>query len=198
MTAESQQTLAARRLDKAITDPDAVDRALTPGPMQPGVAPNYEMVPGSAPTSFQLTGDLGLGQLERQQRNLNPAPFIARDAEQNVARVGTLQDIQPTGSPADVAASFRQMRQALDRRTQAQVDALTPAAQDANAAMGGHGTADATGYALRQPLTEARAAVKADEDRLWGAVNQDGVLPVQGIAKPRRTSGAPSRRPPCR
>ncbi len=71
-----------------------------------------ELVPGSQPTTFQATGDLGVGGLERDvaaRNNQNAARFADRRADQNRARVdalGTLADpTADSGAVTDYAKS---------------------------------------------------------------------------------------------
>ncbi|WP_294534291.1 hypothetical protein [uncultured Rhodoblastus sp.] len=194
----SPEASAARYIAGRAQDFDAVDRTLNPGPMRPGEAPNYEMVPGSTPSLATLTGDRGLLQEERALRNGRDDEaknaFIANDQEQASKRTEALSGIQEAGSPADVAARFRQISNEIDNATQAQVDAITPAANDAEAAIGGRGGADATGYALRKPMEDARAASKENENKLWGLVNPNLSVPSMGIAETaNRVKGEMSR-----
>ena len=74
-------------LQKAATDPEAAIGALDAA---------KEIVPGSKPTTFQASGDLGLGQIERVVQNTpeGQAAFQQRWAEQNNARVNALRNLQ--------------------------------------------------------------------------------------------------------
>jgi hypothetical protein len=92
-----------------------------------------EIVPGSMPTTFQLTGDMGLGALERDQQTRHPADFMERRAEQSAARVEALQAIQPTGSPAEVANAVRGSLRDIDTLTHGAVERATQRAHDAPA-----------------------------------------------------------------
>lgn len=69
------------------------------------------------PTTFQLAGNMGLGALERASAAQNPAQFMQRRADQNTARVGARETIQPKGGPEQVVNSLRQNLAALDQQT---------------------------------------------------------------------------------
>lgn len=62
-----------------------------------------ELVPGSAPTLAQATGNAGIATLERGFRDANPNAFVQRAAANGDARAQTLLGI--TGTEADIAAA---------------------------------------------------------------------------------------------
>jgi hypothetical protein len=171
-TKSGQEALAGTKIAGAASNPYAVRAALENGPQ--------EIVPGSKPTTFQQTGDMGLGQLERQVRTENPEDFIQRGAEQNAARRGAIEGIQQTGSPADVASHFRGVRNALDAATEASVQQTRQTADQHIAAMGGAGNAEAHGELLRGMAQSARDAAKENERSLWEAVDPDNKLVMPG------------------
>lgn len=175
-----QESLAGQRIADAASDIHAVQDSLEHGP--------HELVPGSKPTTFQQTGDMGLGQLERQVRTNNPDDFLQRAAEQNAARRSAIQGTQAAGSPADVSAHFRGLRDSLDRVTETAVNHATRQRNQATAAMGGNGTAEGYGAAMREPAQEARNAAKQAERQLWDAVDPHGnlVMPATPIANSAR------------
>jgi hypothetical protein len=63
-----------------------------------------ELVPGSKPTTFELTGDTGIGQQQRQAETRAPDKFLERRGEQATARQESLEGIAPSGDPMDVTA----------------------------------------------------------------------------------------------
>jgi hypothetical protein len=181
-TKSGQEALAGTKIAGAASDVHAVRSALDGGAQ--------EIVPGSKPTTFQQTGDMGLGQLERKVRTENPEDFIQRGAEQNTARRGAIEGVQRTGSPADVASHFRGMRDSLDRSTERAVDDARRQTDQATAAMGGHGgSAEVYGAAIREPAQAAREAAKEHERGLWNAVDPEGrlVMPGTPIANTARS-----------
>lgn len=201
-----------------------------------------ELVPGSQPTTFQLTGDMGLGGMERGAAAKRPDLFNERRADQNVARRTAMEGVQAEGAPETVAKAARQFvktvqdqaqaayddvatratstaddtiakantnadavaaqaRADLDNAVslaQANADTMTEAArseaerniaqlrQQADQAaelarqtadsLGAGSTPTGAGETMRSSLEEARAAAKATERALWGAVDPDGTL----------------------
>lgn len=179
----TQERVAGERLQQWSTDPAAVRDTLDAAasskqvglPTEPGaVARN--LVKGSEPTTFQLTGDMGLGALERASAAQNPAEFMQRRADQNTARVGALEAIQPKGAPEQVVNSLRQNLAALDQQTGQALQGATTRAQSAAAAIGGEGAPEAYGGAIRQSIMDARGVAKERERALWKAVDPDGTL----------------------
>jgi ddrB-like ParB superfamily domain len=142
-----------------------------------------ETVSGSRPTTFQATGDMGLGALERETATQNPAEFMQRRAEQNAARLEALHGLEAGGSPADVSNALRQQFHSLDEMTADAVGRSTDQATGQAEALGGHGTTEGYGASLRDSAAQARAAAKQDERALWRAVDPDNslVLPVASV-----------------
>src|SRR3981081_3221577 len=79
------------QLRSAASDPAALEQSLS-GSQPP-------LVPGSMPTTYQATGDQGIGRL---QSTLPQGPLEARASEQNAARVGALQTLAPDAQPGAV------------------------------------------------------------------------------------------------
>ena len=171
MTAGGRECIAAEALDRAATDPQAVRQALGAGPQ--------ELVPGSMPTTFQQTGDMGLGGLERAVAAKNPAEFMQRRADQNTARLGALEGVQPGGHPEAVAGAFRSRLSEIDRETQSVLDGATEAAQGRVSALGGTGAPEGYGERLRASLTKAETTARNRERDLWKAVDPENRLTLQ-------------------
>lgn len=167
-TTAGQERLAATAFREASEDPAAL-RAMLEDQPQP-------LVPGSQPTTFQQTGDMGLGQLERRLETANPTPFQQRRAEQNSARLGAMEGLQPTGSPEAVVNTLRQNLADIEHMTGDELAGATATARERTAAMGGAGTPEGYGATIRQQLDSARNSAKARERELWGAVDPDGTL----------------------
>lgn len=193
----NQVQIAGRRLEAAASDPAVVRRALaTQGP--PAL--------NDQPTTAQLTRDPGLLAVERGVSRTVPqaqAPFLARAAAQNDARVGAVRGIAEGGDPsalpealqqqtadADAAAAQRVAQiqtqtagdvAATDAAGQARVAGAQQAAADARSAMGGDlppGSEGQVGAALRAPIDAANQAAKARESALWNQIDPDGTLAV--------------------
>lgn len=189
-----RERMAGQTIADAATDVGAVREALDNVP-----AP---IVRGSQPTTFQATGDMGLGGLERGVATRNPADFNQRIADQNAARLDALGSIQPGGAPEQVAASVRTFVNAIDADTQAALDAVSSrwgqtvadvgargdqgvaaAQQQARMAAEGLGQGrvpEVVGGDMRQALESARAQAKEQERALWKAVDPDNsiALPI--------------------
>ncbi|WP_439625933.1 hypothetical protein [Shinella sp.] len=190
-----RERLAARQLADSATDLSTFRRSLED--------PAADLVAGSQPTTFQATGDMGVGGLERGIQTKRPEAFQQRRVDQNSARLAALEGVQRDGSPEKVADAARQIVQAVSERAQAAYDdvvARSTASADeaiagarrsvdnATAGMGilsqrmGEGVgARTSGDAMRASLEEARAAAKTAERSLWQAVDPDGslALPAQ-------------------
>ncbi|MCB4770479.1 hypothetical protein LGR54_17865 [Ancylobacter sp. Lp-2] len=174
LSTTGQERIAAQSLRDAASDPSAVRGALD--------APPSQLVPGSQPTTFQQTGDMGLGGLERIAMTRNPEAFMQRSAEQNAARQSALGSIQPDGSPEAVVNVLRQRLADIDTVTGDALNAARTSARDQTAALGGVGTPEGYGSTLRQMLTDAENATRARERGLWAAVDPDGTLALEATA----------------
>lgn len=172
-TKTGQEEMAARKVAGAASDLPAVKDALEQG--------SQELVPGSRPTTFQQTGDMGLGQLERVNRTANPDDFMVRDATQNTARRAALEGVQPLGNPSEVATHFRTLRNVLDSQTEGAVNHIqAQAARVTEPVSGATGTAEAHGAALRDAAQAARDVTKEHERSLWNAVDPEGKMVMPG------------------
>lgn len=94
LTRSGQEQMAANILARQATNPQAAASNL---------ATAQEIVPGSARTSGEASGDPGLLALEKGVRAQNPGPFGERISQQNAARQADLSALG--GTPADIAAA---------------------------------------------------------------------------------------------
>jgi hypothetical protein len=138
-------------------------------------------VPGSRPTTGQLTGDLGVLSLERELATKQPDlaksnPFGTGSEQQNAARMASLNEIQPTGSPEAVGNTVRQQMAAIEASHDAAVASATTDAQNAASGIGTGAAPEDVGANMRTALQGARDAAKGQERQLWGAVDPDGTL----------------------
>lgn len=88
--AGSMGTAGGVLADFARVDPAELSRLIRAG--------NRELVPGSAPTTVQVTQNQGLATLKNAIRGMNPNGFAGVDAQQNAARLAALNDIAPGAS----------------------------------------------------------------------------------------------------
>lgn len=169
LTQGGRDAVVGERLARSATDPAAVRKSLD----KP-----TELVPGSKPTTFQQTGDMGLGALERETQTKNPEQFQQRRAEQNTARRESLGKLQPTGNAANLASYVKDRLRWLDQQTEQDVADATRVAQERAQRLGGDRTPEDYGATLREPLQDARDAAKARERALWTAIDPNGDLTV--------------------
>ncbi|MET4636581.1 hypothetical protein [Kaistia defluvii] len=170
ITRGGQERLAAQTLRDAATDPRAVTETLS----NPG-----ELVPGSKLTTFQQTGDMGLGALERRYATQDPVPFNQRRADQNAARLDALGTIQPEGDPQAITQVFRARLADIDKQTDATLQAALQNARGKAQSLGGNGSAETYGDTLRTFLRDAETAARESERSLWKAVDPEGKLALQ-------------------
>jgi hypothetical protein len=199
MSQSYREGLAGEQLRNAAADPDALKSSLMadqPGPLA------QSLVPGSMPTTFQLTGDMGLGQLERAQRTQNATPFLERAGEQNKARVGQIEALAPeNAAPSAVRDLLKQHLDALDATGEANIQRARQNAQQAMEQAGGTLSPDLYGALMRDQLEAAKSSAKADESRLWQAIDPEGELtidatPVKQAATQIRSEIPKTAKPP--
>lgn len=186
-TRASQERAAGAVIRDAATDPYAVRDALEQGAT--------EIIPGSQPTTFQATGDMGLGALERGVATKDQAAFQQRTAEQNIARREVLGSIEPGGYPEAVSRALREQLDSIDKMTALAVDEATGRAVQGTRALGGDLPPEAYGSALRdieRPIvqgaeSEAQAAARAmgglDEREFYGAALRNRLADAREVAK---------------
>ena len=141
-----------------------------------------ELVLGSRPTTFQYTGDVGIGQLERGQRTATASPFLERMQEQSAARVGAVQGMAPEGAvPGAVRDLLRDNLARLDAEGEANVRAATQNATQALEQAGGRLNPEDYGTLIRDQLEAAKAATKASASGLFKEIDPDGTLTINGL-----------------
>jgi hypothetical protein len=153
LTQGGRERLAGETLVQSATNPAAARRTLNEG--------IDEIIPGSRPTTFQATGDMGLGALEREAATRDPAAFLTRRAEQNAARTSALESIQPNGSPADIAHFFRSQLRALDETTLAGLEEAQGRARTAAEGIGGARSLEAAGESILARVEPQRRKLEA-------------------------------------
>lgn len=171
LTQGGRERLAGETLLGNAADRGAFREALDEG--------GEQLVPGSAPTTFQATGDMGIGRLERSVAARNPQDFMTRRADQNSARLDALGGVQREGAPDAVSQALRARLSAIDEETNTALRGATEAAQSRTAALGGGGTPEGYGESLRGSLTRAEEGARAQERALWAAVDPDGSLALR-------------------
>ena len=192
VTASSASRMAAERMATSATDPVAAAASL---------GKPLLLVPGSKPTTFQQAGDMGLGALERTVQTQNPAEFAQRRADQNAARVAQLDELQPTGNPADVPNYIRDRVRWLDQQTEQDISNATTVARQRADALGGNASPEQYGITMRAAAQDAANAARQRERALWNAVDPQGDLtinadPIRSAAQEIKQGLSKSAKPP--
>lgn len=139
-----------------------------------------EIVPGSRPTAFQATGDIGLGSLERALARGDDEfkrKLIERIEKQNEARVSALDAIQDSGNPALVADFFRgRMRELEDTASELYSVAEKRAKGDYEGL--GERPAGEIGEQARTAIESEFKRLNTEANKLWNSIDPDGTLVV--------------------
>lgn len=162
-----RERLAAQQIADEATNVGAVKAALADQA--------DELVPGSEPTTFQLTGDMGLGALERGSAAKNPDRFNQRRADQNVARRAALEGVQTEGAPETVATSARRFVKSVEEQAQAAYDDIAASATrtaDETIAKAAS-DADAIAIQARADLDDAISLAQANADTMTEAARSE-------------------------
>lgn len=166
----AQAQRATNMLADAAGGPEGLSHALAAEPTAPA---------GYQDTLAQASGNPGLFQLEQSARTANAAPFLERAKQQNAASVAHIQNVAPTGNPAELGPWFTQQ---LDGIQAAREGALAPqraavAAQTTKAA--GFQAPEAVGEAVRGMAADADKARAAHVSGLYDAVDPEGRMGLQ-------------------
>lgn len=147
------------------------------------------LVPGSQPTTAQVAMTPGAATLEKAHRVATPEPFLARQTEQNSARLAQVQGLAPENAqPGAVGQFFQQQLNALDQQGQQAVQQARTGVQQATEALGGTQTTGAYGDQTRAALQAAKDPVHAQTKALWNAVDPDGTWALPA-GQARETAG---------
>ena len=168
--AAGQKAEAARQFAGGLKSPAAVQDVLE--------NEKRSLVPGSEPTTFELTGDIGAGQMQRQAETAAPGPFIERKGQQATARQGALEGVAGEGSPLDVTKAVEKQFADLDKYEAGITQAAEDAAKKEVEALGGKGTPEDYGRILREKLQAAKDAANTQRRQLYQAIDPDGTLNV--------------------
>jgi hypothetical protein len=179
LTVKGQERIAGQTLR---------DSATSPGSVLDQIDQATQLVPGSQPTTGQLTGDMGLLALERRAATQDPAAFMQRRADQNTARLSALEGVGGQGAPEQVAASVRSYLADLEASANAAIDSASAAARGRTEALGQGMAPDQAGETMRGALETARAQAKAQERALWQAVDPNGTLAL-AATNTKQTAG---------
>lgn len=193
--AEPPKLTAARTLKSRATDAQAFRRELA---NQEGVP---TLVAGSEPTTFQATGDRGIGALERENAQGSPygvERFAARREEQNAARQTAIRSVSDPQADANNVTNY--IRSRLDDLTGAHAERVGQAARNVAGRLseaGGVGFDNPAAYgeALRDPLAALHQGAKDEASALWRAIDPDLSMPVNVRALRESTGDLTSKIP---
>jgi hypothetical protein len=182
MTEAGQRDLAAAQFRAGTQDPSEADQALraAQAQRQPGMATG-ENIPGSRPTTGQVTGDLGQLDMERQLQAADPATHAARMSAQRAAQSEALGNVA-SGAPDTVSDLITRRLADIDAQHELEVGVRQQAheaagrsyeeqARTAAGQVARKGEPEALGEAARKPLAESMARAKEKEKRLWEAID---------------------------
>lgn len=138
-----------------------------------------ELITGSRPTFAEAYPDANAATIQRTARDLNPQPFVAREAANNAARNAHLANL--TGSPQDVEAA----EAALDTNAHNAISTLFKPGQVANAQPvvdtidgilnGSGGKRDAVRAVMtniRSKLVDSDGSIENDPQTLYDSVRK--------------------------
>lgn len=180
--AGQREQMVRDRLLQSAENPESFENALFPGPRRPG---GDELVPGSEPTTGQLTGDMGILQAERRAQTEDNTPFNMRATDQDVARRGALEDLSP--ADADVmrpSQFFQDQLNLVERGANQAVDRIRSGAQELAERVGQGSGPEAQGASIRNPIRAIYEEAKQARRRLYDAVDPDGSINL--VAAPVR------------
>ena len=109
------------RLLSEAQDPAAFEQSLFPGPRRPG---GDEIIPGSSPTTGQLTGDMGVLGAERRAVTDDNTPFNIRATEQDAARRAEMAKAAPDADTMKPSQFFQQQLDHVERGANEAVDRI--------------------------------------------------------------------------
>lgn len=170
---KAAQNQATRAVVSGAEDPAAVSAALNRG--------DVTLVPGSAPTTFEQTGDAGLAALQQGVTARSPAAqaaFDARAAEQSAARTTALEDMQSGGDPLAVSQRAVAAFNRVDDTTSADIAAARAEAETAASQIGGTAAPEAVGTQIRDRLAAAEDVAKAQVKTLRDAIDPTNSIQV--------------------
>lgn len=147
-----------------------------------------ELVPGSRPTLFELTGDLPTGQAESRAQFLQGAPFEKRRGEQAAARSAALEELTPTAPAEGLSAFLKKRLEQFDETSDQAMGVAREAAQARAQALGGEGVPEQYGESLRASLESAKQAMRAERSALYKAVDPEGTVNI--VVRPVRESAS--------
>lgn len=170
-----REKIAGKQLGQIVGDTDATIDALSNAD---------ELVPGSKPTAFQATGNVGIGSLEKALARGDDdfkRALLERQAQQNEARVAALDAVQESGNPAMVADFFRSRMHDLEKHADELYDVAETKAKGAYEGLGERGAGE-IGDQARSAMEANFKNLNSEANKLWNSIDPDGTMNV--LTKP--------------
>lgn len=173
--AEPANLRAARTIEGAAQNPDQFR-----GDLQAAAAKPDE-VAGAPLTTFQSTGDKGVGGLESELQQRYRAEFTDRKEQQNTARIAAItENTAPEAASADVTKFVKDKLTEIEAEHGVLVEQAQRDAAEKLAASGGteHGTPSGYGADLQKRIDELDDIRHQKESALWALVDKDKDLKI--------------------
>lgn len=172
-SARNMDILASKELARTPTDRTQAEAALASPPEAP---------PGVRLTSYQVTGDQGIGSREMAMARAPDPAFKAalsgRMDEQNTARVDALKGIAQAGDPQVLGARITQWFRDLEARVADLTGKARVAAQERSEALGDM-PAGETGARARDAVLGEHDRLKDEYGAMYEAVDPTGKMHVE-------------------
>jgi hypothetical protein len=179
-TVPAQERRAAADLRAASADPAALEHNLMFGP-------SPELVPGSKPTLYEATDDIGIGAAQRRAATDDTGGYRSaieeRRAEQNKARFDEINALGGEGRKQAILDEFRRQRDELDQAHDYRERAYQSRADVAAGQAGTTATAEDVGRSIRDPMEASRREAKTAAGGLYDAIAAEGVTVGTGRLK---------------
>jgi len=179
-TAKGQRSIAAEHTVNTTQDPTKALQKLN----QPG----QEILPGSKPTTADVSGDPAQALAEKAAQMHDPtfkAEMVRRTGQQNKVRqegVSALSD--PNASPEDIHTAFRQHLDEVEADHAAKVAAAEKESASQRAALPGNIEPEAVGGKMRETVEDIQKVERSYFNRMYDALDPDKTLHV--VATPVR------------
>ena len=170
ITEAGQRAEAGRQLAAGAANPMTAAEALE-GPQK--------FLPGSPkPTTFEATGDVGLGQMQRRAETKAPEAFLERRGEQAKARQEAFEGVAAEGDTMQLPEALKRQMVDFAASEKAVADRAEAMARKHIESMGGSATPEEYGSILRGYAQQAKDEANAARRALYDAVDPNGDLTV--------------------
>lgn len=166
---------AARTIEGAAQNPDQFREDLQTAAAKP------DEVAGAPLTTFQATGDKGVGGMESELQQRYRSEFTDRKEQQNTARIAAItENTAPEAVSADVANYVKGKLSEIDAEHGVLSEEARRADAEKLAATGGteHGTLSGYGADLQKRMDELDDIKHEKESALWALVDRDKDLKI--------------------